>query len=85
MKDAFEVGDIVEGFAYGYAARIIDEMAESKQNWEDYDAWCGKDEYDLNFHVRDGYLFVDAYQWDPKTGDIRTDNFVNIYKEWIGK
>lgn len=85
MKDAFKVGDIVEGFAYGYATRIIEEMASSKHDWEEYDTWCGKDEYDLNFHVRDGYLRVDVYEFDPVTGDVRTDNFVNVFKEWVGK
>lgn len=73
--------DDVEGFAHGYATRIIHEM-NPKENWEDWETWHGRGEWDINFHVRDGYLYADAYPWDNVTG-LRTDEWVRVFAEWI--
>lgn len=75
------IGEEVIAFAYGYATRIIEEM-EPKENWEDYDTWCAHGDWDINFHVRDGYLFADAYPWSFEDG-IRSDKMVRLFAEWI--
>ncbi len=81
MNKKLEMTDDVVGFAHGYASCIIHEI-NPKKNWEDWETWHGHGEWDINFHVRDGYLFADAYPWDAETG-IRTDEMVNVFKEWI--
>ena len=74
---SLEITDDVIGFAYGYATRIIEEM-DPKENWEDYDTWCGHHEWDINFHVRDGYLYADIYAYDANDG-VLTDEWVRVF------
>jgi hypothetical protein len=81
MNKKLVMTDEVEGFAHGYATRIIEEM-NPKENWEEYDTWCGHGEWDINFHVSDGYLYADAYPWDAETG-IRTEEMVRVFTQWI--
>lgn len=75
------IGEEVIAFAYGYASCIIHEM-HIKKNWDEWETWCGHGDWDINFHVCDGYLFADAYPWDAETG-IRTDEMVRVFAEWI--
>jgi hypothetical protein len=76
------VTERVKGFADGYSTALIEEMDPNK-DWEEWETWHGHGDWDINFHVRKGYMYADAYRYDSVQNVLITDKWERLFAKRI--
>lgn len=72
----------LKAFACGLA-EFYDASIHGEDWWSSYHLDYAV--YDVNIHLKDGCLCIDAYPVNVKTGDVVTDEVFNLYNRRLTK